>query len=124
MARCHTWTWEDGGGVKDLPPGLEGVRADEQSTDRSDTPHNGHDFGRYRTPPAVAPAEVGCPGSSLQRGGEGTTEGIVPVDSQLSAGMPDPASNGAARATAEDGTDDRRYQLDVVATGNGHSATA
>src|SRR5207253_2073661 len=31
---------------------------------------------------------------------------------------------GAARATAEDGTDDRRYQLDVVATGNGHAATA
>src|SRR5439155_17065759 len=123
MARCHTWTWEDGGGVKDLPPGLEGVRADEQSTDRTHTPHNGHDGGRCRTPPAVATAEAGCPGSSLQRGGEGATERIVPVNNQLYAGMPDPSPNDAARATAEGGTDDRRYQLDVVATGNGHAAT-
>src|SRR5437588_4452983 len=105
MARCQIWTWEDGGGVKDLPPGLEGVRADEQSMDRTGTPHNGHDRERYRIPPAGATAEAGCLGSSVQRGSEGATERTIPINSQLYAGMPDPAPNGTVQATAEDGTD-------------------
>jgi hypothetical protein len=110
--------------VTDLPPGREGVRADEQTTDRTRGPHNGHDFGRYRVPPAGASAEAGCLGSSLLRGSEGTTERIVAINSQLYAGMPGPASKGAAQATAAEGTDDApRYQLDAVATCNGHATT-
>src|ERR687886_264661 len=124
MVRYQTWTWEDGGGVADLPPGLEGVRADEQSTNRTRGPHNRHDFGRYRVPPAGAPAEAGCLGSSLQRGSERATERIVAIDCQLYAGMPGAASNGAVQATAEEGTDVPQYQLDAVATGNGRAATA
>jgi hypothetical protein len=92
-------TWR----MKDMPPRLEGRRTDERAIRRSNTPHYGYGMGRDRIPPPGVPAEVGCLGSSLQRGVERAAERILAVDSPLSAGIPGQAATGTAPAVAKDG---------------------
>src|SRR2546430_777045 len=99
-ARCQIGTWRDGmRGRKDGPPRLKGRRRDERAT----IPHHGHGMGRDRIPPAGASAEVGCLGSSLQRGAERGAERIVAVDSPLYAGIPGQTATRTTPAAAEDG---------------------
>src|SRR2546421_5526303 len=110
-ARCQIGTWRDGmRGRKDGPPRLKGRRRDERAT----IPHHGHGMGRDRIPPAGASAEVGCLGSSLQRGAERAAERIVAVDSPLYAGIPGQTATRTTPAAAEDGPASVGYHVDVL----------
>src|SRR5918911_1403481 len=105
--------------MKHLPPRRKGRRRDERAIRRSNIPNYGHGMGRDRIASAGAPAEVGCLGSSLQRGVERATEGIVAVDNPLYAGISGHTAIGTAPAAAEDGPSPMGCQLDVPESDEG-----
>src|SRR5919204_1379937 len=110
-AGCHIGTWQDAmRGRKDVPPRRKGRRRDERAT----TPHDGHGMGGDRIPPAGAPAEAGCLGSSLQRGAARAAERIGAVDSPLYAGIPGQTATRTTPAAAEDGPTPVGDHVDVL----------
>ena len=100
-----------------MPPRLKGRRRDERAT----TPHDGHGMGGDRIPPARAPAEAGCLGSSLQRGAARAAEGIGAVDSPLYARIPSQTATRTAPAAAEDGPAPVGDHVDVLASLEEHA---